>query len=353
MFGRSAKGGNYAYATTRVKARKAFLFPRDTYLKLLQMTVPEINRFIEESKYKQEIDELANRHSGIDLVEYALNLNLAREMNDILGFCQGELKTLMGSYLMRWDVWNIKSILRGKFSGATDDEIRETLVPAGGLRLAQLQELIKKPGIPEVVDGLTGTIFYKPLQDAMDAYNKTHTLAELENSLDRAYYANITSLSTPNSKANELFITFVRREIDFTNLRSLFRLKRAGMESDKIMGYMLPGGAKLRLDDLRKLAQTPGFEEFVSVLKEYPYWGDLGDAVEKYRETGSLNAVEIALYHGQIAFAEKISHLYPLSITPILGYAIRKTVEVNNIRTIARGKEMRLSDDAIKSQLVI
>ena len=177
MFGRSAKGGNYAYATTRVKARKAFLFPRDTYLKLLQMTVPEINRFIEESKYKQEIDELANRHSGIDLVEYALNLNLAREMNDILGFCQGELKMLMGSYLMRWDVWNIKSILRGKFSGTTDEAIRETLVPAGSLRLAQLQELIKKPGIPEVVDGLTGTIFYKPLQDAMDAYNKTHTLA--------------------------------------------------------------------------------------------------------------------------------------------------------------------------------
>ena len=78
---------------------------------------------------------------------------------------------------------------------------------------------------------------------------------ELENSLDRAYYANITSLSIPNSKADELFITFVRREIDFTNLRTLFRLKRAGMESDKIMGYLLPGGAKLRLDDLRKLAR--------------------------------------------------------------------------------------------------
>ncbi len=96
MFGLRAKGGNYAYATTRVKARKAFLFPRETYLKLLQMTVPEINRYIEESKYKQEIDELATRYRGIDLVEYALNLNLAREMNDILGFCQGDLKMMMG-----------------------------------------------------------------------------------------------------------------------------------------------------------------------------------------------------------------------------------------------------------------
>jgi V/A-type H+-transporting ATPase subunit C len=30
------------------------------------MSVPEINRFIEESKYKYEIDELATRYNGID-----------------------------------------------------------------------------------------------------------------------------------------------------------------------------------------------------------------------------------------------------------------------------------------------
>jgi V/A-type H+-transporting ATPase subunit C len=125
------------------------------------------------------------------------------------------------------------------------------------------------------------------------------------------------------------------------------------METDKIMSYMIPGGAKLRMDDLRKFAQAPGFEEFVSALKEYPYWSDLGDAVERYRTTGSLNEVEVTLYKGQIGFADKISHLYPLSITPILGYAIRKTVEVNNIRTIARGKEMQLGDDVIRNQLVI
>ncbi len=54
---------------------------------------------------------------------------------------------LIGAYLMRWDVWNIKSILRGKFSGASDEEIRETLVPAGSMRSDTLNELIKKPDI--------------------------------------------------------------------------------------------------------------------------------------------------------------------------------------------------------------
>lgn len=353
MFGRSATAGNYAYATTRVKARKSFLFPRETYMKLMQMSVPEINRFIGESKYKQEIDEMATRYDGIDLVEYALNLNLAREMNDILGFCQGELRVIMWAYLMRWDVWNIKSLLRGKFYNATEDDIRATFVPAGSIGMQTLNDLLKKGNIPDVVEGLSGTIFHKPMVNTLDDFNKTKTLSTLENTLDLVYYENLLSIDLPGTKADELFVSFIRREIDFTNLRTLFRLKRAGLEHDKITGMLIPGGARLSMDDLRKLSQGPSFDDFINLLKEYSYWAEIADAVERYRQTGSLNAVEIALYKEQIAFAEKISHLYPLSICPILGYAIRKNVEVNNIRTISRGKEMELSDDVIKSQLVI
>jgi len=50
---------------------KVKLFPKETYAKLLVMDLPEIARFIEESEYKAEVDELARTYSGIDLVEFA------------------------------------------------------------------------------------------------------------------------------------------------------------------------------------------------------------------------------------------------------------------------------------------
>jgi V/A-type H+-transporting ATPase subunit C len=254
---------------------------------------------------------------------------------------------------MRWDVWNVKSLLRGKFYNATEDDIRATFVPAGSINVQTFNDLMKKGSIPEVVEGLSGTVFYKPLINALDDFNKSKTLSPLENTLDLVYYENLLSIDLPGTKADELFVSFIRREIDFTNLRTLFRLKRAGLEHEKILGMLIPGGARLKMDDLRKLAQAPGFDDFINLLKEYSYWAETADAVERYRQTGSLNAVEIALYKEQIAFAEKISHLYPLSICPVIGYAIRKNVEVNNIRTISRGKEMELSDEVIKNQLVI
>ena len=351
MPGRSSLG-NYAYATARVKTRKAFLYKKETFLKLLQMDLPEISRFIEESKYKKEIDELATKYSGIDLLEYALNLNMAREMNEVLGFCQGDMKVLIGSYLMRWDVWNIKSILRGKNYGASEDEIKETLVPAGELRMTTLVDLIRKSNIPDVVDGLTGTKFYKPLYSSLDDFNKTHTLTKMENSLDKAYYANLLSIILPGN-AEKLFMNFVKMEIDITNLRTLLRLKRQGLEHEKIMEFLVPGGSKIKMDDLRKFAQAPNFDDFLNMIKETPYWPALSEAVEKYREDKSLNTIEVALSKALIGYAERISHSYPLSITPILGYTVRKNVEINNIRTIARGKEAHLSDEAIKDQLVI
>lgn len=353
LLGRRAKKGNYAYAAARVKARKAFLYPRETYLKLLQMDVPEISRFIGESKYKAEIDELAAKYEGNDLLEYALNLNLARDLSQVLRFCDGELKLILASYLMRWDIGNIKSILRGKFSGATEEQIKETLVPAGSLTLQDLTELLKKPSIPDVVDALSGTIFGKALQPALDDFNKTQTLGKFENNLDKMYYDNLLSLDLPGTNADELFITLIRREVDVTNLRTLFRLKREGLEFDKVQDYMLPGGAKLGMDDLRRLAQAPSYEEFLNMLKEYPYWEEISAAVQKAQETKSLNAVEIALRKILIDYADKLSHVYPLSVCPIISYVIRKSTEVNNLRIIARGKEASLSDEVIKSQLVI
>ena len=51
--------------------------------------------------------------------------------------------------------------------------------------------------------------------------------------------------------------------------------------------------------------------------------------------------------------AERFSHLYPLSVLPILDYVIRKKIEVDNIRIIARGKASGMDNEIIKKLLVI
>jgi V/A-type H+-transporting ATPase subunit C len=56
-------------------------------------------------------------------------------------------------------------------------------------------------------------------------------------------------------------------------------------------------------------------------------------------------------YH--IRQAKKFSHLYPLSVIPVLDYMIHKKMEVDNIRIIARGIESGIDRDTIKGLLVM
>ena len=55
----------------------------------------------------------------------------------------------------------------------------------------------------------------------------------------------------------------------------------------------------------------------------------------------------------EIAQAKKFAHMYPLSVVPVIDYMIHKEIEVNNIRTVARGIESGLDKDIIKGLLVI
>ena len=142
MFNRSGRTGNYAYTVSRVKAKKAQLLKEEDYNKMLQLSVPEISRYISETGYQKEVVDLASRYEGINLVEHATYANMAKVFGSILGSSQGELKTMVAAYLERWDIWNLKVILRGKSYGLDVESIKDDLVPAGSLKMEDLDKLV-------------------------------------------------------------------------------------------------------------------------------------------------------------------------------------------------------------------
>ena len=108
------------YVCTRMRVRKSKLLPREEYQRMLNMSLPEITRIIEETSYKQEIDELSTTFKGIDLIEVALSWNLAKEYQQIQEITPGTLKQFTRAYLRYWDIQNVLTILRGKSQGEKD-----------------------------------------------------------------------------------------------------------------------------------------------------------------------------------------------------------------------------------------
>jgi V/A-type H+-transporting ATPase subunit C len=344
---RQKKGSsNYAYATTRVRAMKAHLFPKETYSRLMNMDIDEMTRFIEESKYKDAIDEMARQYKGVDLIEHALNRHLAVTFTKLINISEGELNLLITEQLKEYDIWNLKTILRGKYCNASTEEILDAIVAAGSLQYILLTELASKDTYEEVISELEGSEYYPILEQ----YNGDN-LSDIENQLDKKYYADLFNvIGYSKSKDRKLFASFTKTGIDIKNLMTLFRLKKSGMTDPKYMDLMIDGGLQMTLADIEKMLALP-FEEFIAELENYPCWDDISDVVGP--DMDSLSIVESRLKKYRLKSATSSSHFYPLSVVPIMDYMLGKKNEVNNLRIIIRGKAANLGDDFIREQLVI
>jgi V/A-type H+-transporting ATPase subunit C len=353
MIGLSRRRGNYEYATTRVKAKKSYLLTKDNYPKLLMMDLNEIGRFMGETQYKVEMAELASHYSGVNLIELGTSRNLARTYTSIIRFCNGQLREMVAAYMLRWDVWNIKTIIRGKYSGASLEEIQEDLVPAGNLSEEYLLSLATLSGPTEILETLNKKGELSVPEEVVATFEKGGNLSPIEDYLDVLYYSQLLDRVKPTSKPARLFLSFIQQEIDVTNLRTLLKLKQAGVPTDKIRLYLIKGGRELDIDELTRLANIESFDQMLDEFSKLPFYEDIKEALEKAKRTGSLTEIMLSLQRYLAKQSEKFSHLYPLSVLPIIDYIIRKKIEVDNIRIIARGKASGLDQDVIKNLLVI
>ncbi|KAB7512557.1 V-type ATP synthase subunit C [Halosegnis rubeus] len=341
---------NYEYVTARVRSRRSSLFDESDYRKLVRMGPSEIARFMEESEYEREMNALGTRFSGVDLIEYALNENLVKHFDDVLDWAEGELYDYIARYLRKFDAWNVKTVIRGIYSGATSTEIDDDLIEAGELSDELLGRLVESNSIENVIELLSGTLFGDALEDAYELYEAEGILVPLENAVDRAYYANLQSNLPRNpNRAEKLYIEFVQAEVDFRNLRNALRIARSGADIDPVEFY-IEGGRLFDEDELRQLANNP--EELVARVRDSTYGDELDEALTELDGAQNLIGFEHALDAALLEYSHTLSNRYPLSVCPVLAYVLAKEREVDNIRAIARGREAGLSPEEIETELV-
>lgn len=351
MAGVSSGSAQYIYACTRLRVRKAQLIPREDYLRMLNMSLPEITRFIGETTYRSEIDELGTSFSGINLVEVALSWNLAKEYQHVLELVPGDLKHFTASYLRRWDIQNVVTVLRGKMQKMSPGKIKEVLVPAGRLDRFALDRLIAEESPERVVEALKGERFYPILERELPRALETGSFAHLENELYKSYYARLIADAKEGVKGGDIFLKYIQLEIDVRNIQDLFRL-RAGDVHEDVRELLIPGGS-FTVDELQRLSGLESQDEFIDALKRQVKMTSLLTSLEEIRGKPALHGVEVALTRVQLDQMERMSKRYAFSILPILVYLEKKKYEVANLRALARGKEAGIPGERLQGYLVM
>ena len=347
---KSIKLGFYPYTYVRTAVMKSFLFKKDDYQKMLKMSFSEIAKLLQDSNYKKEINALATELSGADLLELALNRNLAESFKKLIRIVPYELALLIKEYAKRKDIEDIKTILRGKFTKTDEKTIRNSITAAGTLSFDFIVSLLKKESIEEILKE-NKIVDFNLLKNGLKDLNEKNNLASIENSLDKYYYSHLMQFSKILPKEGALFRDFLLKEVEVLNLLTLLRLKKAKFGKEAIKDFIIPfrglSGSKIAA-----LAALDDFDELSSTLEKTEYKNIISKGIEEFKKSGSLITLETELYKYLLRQSILLLHQHPLSIDVILGYMFAKDIEVRNLKIIIKGKQLGLSEDFIESQLV-
>lgn len=348
---KSLKLGFYPYTYVRTAVMKSLLFSKEDYQKMLKMSFSEITKSLQDSHYKKEINALAHDYSGADLLELALNKNLAETFKKLIRISSKELSMLIKEYAKRKDIEDIKTILRGKFTNSDEKAIVGSITGAGTLSYEFLLSLIKKESVEEVLNSCKLADF-SLFNEGLKNLKENNNLVTIENILDKYYFTSLIKFSRILPKEGELFRAFILKEVEILNILTLFRLKRTGFRKDDIKKFIISSRVSLKDSKITALANLGDLDEIAKALEKTEYKNVIEKGIREFRKSNSLIALETCLYNYLLNQSMLLLHQHPLSVDVILGYMFAKDIEVRNLRIIIKGKQLGLSEDFIESQLV-
>ena len=347
--------GKYPYTYVRVAVMRTLLIKPAEYERLLKMSVPEIIRYLEETEYKKEIDQLALNYSGTELIDQALNKNIVKTFQKLRRISTKTLQKLVEIYFMRKDMHNLKTILRGKFTKSSNKEIEFLLVPAGLLTEDTLAALVKTESIEDMLrnKAITQLISSEYLKPSLGEFNKTKDIAKLENALDKFYFNTLMSFVARLSGQGMLFREFITTEIEILNIMTIMRLKREGIPKKELIKFIISSPDKRQQRKIHGILNAASVDAVIEKLKKLGYAQTIKAGIDEYKKSASLTTIEMDFRRYLLKKTLLFGHKNPLSVDTILSFMFAKDMEIRNLQLLIKCKQFNMPENFIREQLVI
>lgn len=322
------KVGFSPYTYARVAVMKSKLLKKEDYSKLLKMGYQESIRYLQDIDYK----EWENTDLGSPtLVEVAMNENLLRAASKLYRISDKNMKQVIMTYLLRYELENIKLIMRSKIAKADPQDI-EKLWYRSFLHYKEhfLKELLSKEDLHSLIKSLP----------FLDKKFTSTNLFDVENAIDK-HYINVLYLFVQDLRGQgKQLAEFILHEIDAANIRTILSLMK---DHRTEMGKYLVHSSDL----IKLIAKQDSVKDIVLTLKKHHRTTLSGD------EDNLLEKLDIDLDICLLKKESKLIMSRMLDANYIIGFLLAKEIEVKNLTILLKGKFLDVKSDQIEQMLVV
>ena len=347
---------DYAYTNARIRAMEGRLLSWGQYESLLdQGTLDALVKALKSSPYARTLEQVLTALDPTQLsqtiirIDEALRRDLAENLNTLRRFFSDRSHELLNALFLRWDVYNLKTVLRGKRAAAPVVEILATTFPVGILDDVAVAELARAPTMQAVANLLeTWRLpLARPVRTGLNLLGEADALQPLEYELDRFAFAHTSRLAADGDDNDRAVRDYLQFLVDKANLLTAlhYLVERSALSPIEAGRHFLKAGGRFTRTHYEAVVGARNLRDGLARLAATPY-GWLADAFLD-RETIPLPFVERKLDRLAIRKAVGLSRPDPLGIGMVISYIEQKTNEVRNLRMILRGKALGMQNEQI------
>lgn len=341
---------DYAAIHARVRVMYSTLLPGE-----------EINRFSEVGDYNTLVTQLKTTPYGPFLdrakdkelnprrAAYHMRERLSEAYASIVAMSPKHTRNLLTQMYRRFEVDNLKGILRGIATGASWDKVRFVLFPLTS-SLLPAQNMVEAGNVNAAVDLLQGTPYFDTLSFAMKRFSAEQNLFPLEVALDLAYWRKLWSEINQLPREDRVQALRVAGSLlDVNNLMWAIRYRvYYNLAEEEVINYTLPFGFRVRDDDIRSVAA--GADLALITTRIFPGLGDVEALLHEPRS--GLPMLEMKLFR-RVAHQCHTAFLgNPFHVGLLLGYLVLQELEIQDLTVLLEAKSTGKAEEEFRSLLV-
>jgi V/A-type H+-transporting ATPase subunit C len=302
------------------------------------------------------LDELATL-SGFDAVagdtdaarlatfERMLMQTWLDELSSLLRPLKGSARRLLTHWASRYEVLNIKALVRGKIGQLPNEEIERSLFRLPGFLSLNHDQLLNTDSVTELLRQLQKTRYQRLATQALRRYEERPDPFLLDATLDQQFYGELIDRAHHLSGTDRAeVLSLIGRIVDRHNLVWSLRYRyNYGLQASEVLYLAIDGGRVLDRSRLQEILHADTLPEAVGLLPE----GLLGHK----QLPQQIPLIEAAMRHDLSAYARRAMRHSPSALTSVLSYLVLRYAGINALYTIVYARVYGLHDDLLQEAL--
>jgi V/A-type H+-transporting ATPase subunit C len=322
----------HAYLSTRIAILRSRLMPEE-----------EIDRLIEEP-----LSEGISRQLGVDLsdpaidtahIERSLMRSLLGDLAILLRPLHGASRSLFVFWARRFELFNLKALIRGKLRGLPDAEIERYLQDMPAFTVLQHDKLLRAENVAELLRQIEAGPYGDIARQARHVLEEKQDTMAVEAAIDQRYFAGLITRVHRLEKVDlDAMHKLLGNQADRLNLSWLLRYRFAyDLSPTETYYYLIHHGYRLSRERLLKLVELQEHSQVVAALPD-----GLREAIG---EVSDPFEIERRLEHLVMRHAAGTLVRSPSVIARGFAYLMLRESELNRLRAIILGKRLELGTD--------